>query len=318
MEEMKRLAWKYFAGETETAEETKLSDFIMDSDGNAAMFDEWRREWAEKSATFVHERDFRKVKARIEGKRRLRIIVVSLSSVAAAALVAFVALGLSGMFRNEPVEPKLFCESTDYQQKRSIELADGSIIHLNSGTSVTYDEGFNNTNRNIKLVGEAYFEVAKNPKLPFTVQANGTEVKVIGTKFNVCAYGTESKVVTSLLEGSVMFAAGNSSIGIRPGDIVTYDVNLTNIVKCHGDVKRSIAWMNGKLDFDNISLGELLDRLSSLYGVHFIYTREAWSEKPVRIILNDTEPLENILDAVSVIAPIRWKIDGDTIIVRER
>lgn len=83
--------------------------------------------------------------------------------------------------------------STAYGEKKEVILADGSTIILNSLSSISYPEDMSGKTRNVTLHGEAYFDVAKNPNKAFIVQAEGVEVKVLGTKFNINAYENQEK-----------------------------------------------------------------------------------------------------------------------------
>ncbi len=86
-------------------------------------------------------------------------------------------------------------------EKADIMLADGSHVWINSGSSLTYNEGFNRKERNVYLEGEAYFEVAKDAERPFIVRTGEMDIQALGTAFNVNAYNDERYVSSVLLEG---------------------------------------------------------------------------------------------------------------------
>lgn len=88
-------------------------------------------------------------------------------------------------------------------QRAQMDLPDGSVIWLNSQTTLTYDEDFGKKDRKVTLDGEAYFEVAHNKEIPFYVQTENIKVQVTGTKFDVCSYKGSNSFIARLIEGSI-------------------------------------------------------------------------------------------------------------------
>ncbi|NQD71297.1 FecR family protein [Sphingobacterium shayense] len=122
--------------------------------------------------------------------------------------------------------------STERGEKKHITMPDGTEIWLNGESELFYQAGFNTENRDIKLTGEAYFDVSKNKKLPFIVNANGIKIKVVGTAFNVRAYNEEGEIQTSLIEGKIELSTVNKtgssqSFNMQPGEKITIQKRLT-------------------------------------------------------------------------------------------
>ena len=103
----------------------------------------------------------------------------------------------------------------------ALQLADGSRVWLNAETRLRYPVAFAGTERRVELTGEAYFEVSKDATRPFIVRANGVDVRVLGTSFNVAAYGAE--VVTTLVEGRVAVEAGSERVTLEPDRQAVWD-----------------------------------------------------------------------------------------------
>src|SRR6202012_5385646 len=97
-------------------------------------------------------------------------------------------------------------------------LPDGSKVWLNAASSLKFPTAFNGKERDVEVTGEAYFEVAKNPDMPFIVKVNREEVRVLGTHFCIMAYDDEKVLATTLLEGSIMLTSGKSVHILKPGN----------------------------------------------------------------------------------------------------
>ncbi len=136
-------------------------------------------------------------------------------SIAAGLLLLF-CISTALFLANTPLLQKTVTESiAPYGQKSQMVLADGTKVYLNSGTVLRCDNRFGKQNRKIELIGEAYFEVKENKKLPFYIYTSDIEIKVLGTKFNVMAYPDEPQIETTVTEGTVNIRelkGGNSVI----------------------------------------------------------------------------------------------------------
>src|SRR5690606_20486928 len=124
-----------------------------------------------------------------------------------------------------------------------IVLPDGSIVWLNSASSIRFLTSFKQKIRRIQLTGEAYFEVTKNSHSPFHVEVDGVVIKVLGTHFNVSSYNS-GMVKTSLIEGSIIVKAPKQSIKLKPGQEAVV-LQQQSIRISNTDVDNAIAWKNG-------------------------------------------------------------------------
>jgi hypothetical protein len=151
-----------------------------------------------------------------------------------------------------------------------LELADGSLVWLNSASKIHFPVVFEKGKREVVLEGEAYFEVAKNEEAPFTVRSGNTSVEVLGTHFNVKAYPDENEVRTTLLEGSVRVDNDGLSRLIVPGEQAITDTNGNLQVKMV-DLEGVMAWQRGFFEFENTPLSELVKQFSRWYDVEVVY-----------------------------------------------
>lgn len=155
-------------------------------------------------------------------------------------------------------------------------LPDGTVAYLNSGTILTYPFPYDKKERRITLSGEAYFKVVSNPLQPFVVSVanDRMRVRVLGTEFNLQAYEGDNIVQTTLVKGLVNLEAemGNGGIhtkALQPSEKAVFDLCTHSISINEVDVESEIAWKEGRLVFKDLSLPEVLKKLSYFYNVKF-------------------------------------------------
>jgi transmembrane sensor len=171
----------------------------------------------------------------------------------------------------------------------SLTLDDGTRVWLNAASSVRYPVAFTGPDRTVEVTGEAYFEVAENAAQPFIVKKGQTEVRVLGTRFNVSAYDDEKDMRITLLEGIVKVQAEQSEAILRPGqqaavgpDAATRQAlagpgpNMAaagGAIKVTGDIDLDavMAWKNGRFSFQNADLSAVMRQLSRWYDVDIEY-----------------------------------------------
>lgn len=150
-------------------------------------------------------------------------------------------------------------------------LPDGTRVWLDAASSMRYPTAFTGGERRVEISGEAYFEVAKNPTLPFrvTIQDKPAEIEVLGTRFNVNAYGNEASINTTLIEGSVKITAGGGQVVIKPGQQAQVASRIKVLSKA--DVQRAMAWKEGVFNFEDAGLEEVMRQLERWYDIEVVY-----------------------------------------------
>ncbi|HRE53004.1 MAG TPA: DUF4974 domain-containing protein [Flavitalea sp.] len=183
-------------------------------------------------------------------------------------------------------------------------LPDGTQIWLNAASSITYPTAFVGPERKVEITGEVYFEVAKNEKMPFKVKLRDeTEIRVLGTHFNVNAYADEPLVRTTLLEGSVMI---NNSV-LKPGQA------YSNGKVTEADTEAAVGWKNGVFIFNRDNLTSVMRQLSRWYDVDVEYQGSLASRTFSGKIKRDLGLLD-LLDGLKS-TDVRFKIEGKKLIV---
>ena len=190
-------------------------------------------------------------------------------AVAAAVAVTLFATR-ADLFRSaaETAEQRLCA----FEGKSQARLSDGSTVWLHGGSTLTCDARFAAGERRVKLRGEGFFEVAKDSERPFTVEVEGLEISVHGTKFNVRT-AADRYVSVSLVEGSVSLDTGRGSRRLlRPGEIACYDPDTRKVVIGRGNVAMESCWAAGKLAFERQSLGEICHYMARWYDTEIHIT----------------------------------------------
>lgn len=153
-----------------------------------------------------------------------------------------------------------------------VDLADGSRVWLNAASSLVFPVDFNSNERVVELEGEAYFEVAHKDDQPFIVKASQTTVQVLGTHFNVSAYGDETLQKTTLLEGKVQVMAGDGRYQLQPGQQVIFDKKNTKArLVQNASLEEAVAWKNGYFQFSGADGAALLREIGRWYNIEVVF-----------------------------------------------
>lgn len=304
------LVRRYCEGRLSMEEEIRLLSWIRESQENQDRFRAEEKAWMESRRMPIAAK-MAVEKARKKARRGVAFRVMT--AVAAAAVIIAVCLTLNltresnGLTRqdNKTASTIMVPASSTTQ----ITLPDSTHVWLNAGSVLRYGRDFNSRNRDIRLEGEAYFEVSHNKALPFVVHTAGCDVTALGTRFNVYAYPGSTTTHATLLQGSVMVENNNSGILLSPGQKAS--VQNGSILRSEVNAEQYISWTKGEIRYDEISLGELFDRLSRLYGVEISHNGISCSGKQLRAAFSQSESLDSILQAITCLFPVSYKfLDG--------
>jgi transmembrane sensor len=153
----------------------------------------------------------------------------------------------------------------------SLILNDGTRVWLNSESSLKYPTSFNGKERKVEITGEAYFEVTKNTSMPFIVSTGNTDIRVLGTHFNVNAYDDESVKKITLLEGVVKISKENNVRLLAPGQqALINESGKIDLIK-NTDIDEVMAWKNGLFNFKKADMTALMKQVARWYNVEVVY-----------------------------------------------
>lgn len=257
------------------------------------------------------------VKPRFTLKRYWMQIAASLLFIIAGGLTVLTYMQRQEI--NTLAEQNVVIRSGDYG-KSLVTLPDGTIVHLNAKSSLTYSQDFGRIDRKVELSGEGFFEVKKDTEKKFIVGTGYIDVTVLGTKFNVYAYEDKEMVEMSLVEGSVNITTElppYRSINVKPNEKVTYN-KITGELK-HEQTSNKIetAWMNKELVFRSEPLKNVFDCLSRKFAVTFNVDDER--------LLNDIytgtfedENIESIMKVLKIHYNFEYKNEDNMITINTR
>ena len=191
-------------------------------------------------------------------------------------------------------------------------LSDGSVVWLNAASSVTYPTAFIGNERKVTVTGEAYFEVAKDPAMPFYVSHSDVVVKVLGTHFNINTYNDDEKVKVTLLEGIVNVSSGLKNEQLKPGQQASFSENSIQLIKSV-DLDEVMAWKNDQFYFTGTDIKTIMHQIERYYNVEVQYNDNV-PYKFVAKISRDVS-VSRFLEKLELTNLVHFKIEGNKIIV---
>lgn len=195
-------------------------------------------------------------------------------------------------------------------------LPDGSRVWLNAASSITYPAAFGKEGRRVVITGEAYLEVAKQPKSPFTVVVNGTEITVLGTRFNVNAYRDEAATCITLLEGVVKVTRDSHSSVLRPGQQLQLWPNGGLKLLDNADTDAAAAWKDGLFSFDDADITGVMRQVKRWYDAEIVYEGPVPGHHFVGAIPRDVQ-VSKLLTMLELTGRVQFRIEGRKIIVTQ-
>lgn len=214
---------------------------------------------------------------------------------------------------NKKAAPEINVITTPRGGQYQVILPDGTNVWLNSASSLRFPTYFTGKSRQVEITGEAYFEVTKNPAMPFRVKTNRADVEVLGTHFNIMAYDDEAVMKTTLLEGAVNITSGNFSTRLKPGQQAQINRTGQNKVVDDVDVDDETSWKNGIFQFRDAGIDVILRQAARWYDVDVIYKKGVPPKEFTGRISRNVKASE-LLNMLKY-AGIDLKIEGKDIIV---
>ena len=194
-----------------------------------------------------------------------------------------------------------------------VKLADGTIVRLNSGSSLRYPVAFGKEKREVVLKGEAYFQVAKG-KAPFYVQIGGLTVRVYGTVFNINSHYCD-RIQTALVEGKVSILLGGKEFMMNPSQLADFDVSSGTLDIRDADLTPCLAWTKGLFIFNNQTLGQIMSTLSLWYDMEVFFQNPVLEQLHFTGCVRRYEAIDNILKALSESVGVKINKQGKTLTV---
>ncbi len=350
---MDDLILKCLQDEASSEEQQEVWSWLQD-DKNLVRYQRLRDSWLasgmiRNDSSFDLEQHYQKVQARIQSKiqdkpiMRLRLWS-SIWKVAALFIFAFLlGFSITQLISNRSIRSLAenhYNIEAPMGAKITMDLADGTKVWLNAGSRLTYSNAFNVDNRTVHLEGEGYFEVAKNKRIPFVVEADGVEVKAVGTAFNVKAYPDEALVEATLVEGIVDVSEGRQTIRLEPNQKVSFVRSSARLATQSNAQEEEELVMVDPRNIQTVDIIHTKNINPNLYtswrGQRWIFEREKLTDftkilerrYDVKVYVMDSElndykisgsihqqSLDQLLNAVRLTVPINYKIINNEVIL---
>ncbi|KMM35452.1 hypothetical protein ACM15_01270 [Parabacteroides goldsteinii] len=322
------LLHRLIAGTTTEEENRQLMEWFRQCASKEEFFMLFETAWKESPDEMprdVQERMYRRLSRELDEKKSKTILLRSRFSwkiwpqIAVACII--IVLGLVN-YRMSDKQKQLstqnFMVLAEKGQRAFITLPDSTKVWLNSDTKISYPADYGLKERNVTLVGEAYFEVAKNPDKRFIVEAKGMQVEALGTSFNVNAYQNDNKIIASLFSGSVRVGYDRHVAILKPHESVKVDLLNRSFSRYKDESMQNIAlWRKNEITFDGESLEEITHIMSRLYNTTICIEDESL-KKVCYIGTIRNNNLENFIDIINLTTPVVYENKGDTVFLRKR
>lgn len=322
------LLHRLIAGTTTEEENRQLMEWFRQCASKEEFFMLFETAWKESPDEMprdVQERMYRRLSRELDEKKTKTILLRSRFSwkiwpqIAVACII--IVLGLVN-YRMSDKQKQLstqnFMVLAEKGQRAFITLPDSTKVWLNSDTKISYPADYGLKERNVTLVGEAYFEVAKNPDKRFIVEAKGMQVEALGTSFNVNAYQNDNKIIASLFSGSVRVSYDRHVAILEPHESIRVDLLNRSFSRYKDESMQNIAlWRKNEITFDGESLEEITHIMSRLYNTTICIEDESL-KKVCYIGTIRNNNLENFIDIISLTTPVVYENKGDTVFLRKR
>jgi len=310
---------RYCSGEATVEECRQVEEWIRQSDENYRI--------AKQIHTLYLATDTMQVLSKVDTEKALSSVcqkvsknsvrpkvtlVTWLQRVAAILFIPLLTIFAYQNLKPRPVEIARTIEvKTNPGMTTTVNLPDGSIVHLNSESRLSYPSFFDKDKRKVTLQGEAFFEVRKDPEHGFVISTpHETKIEVLGTSFNVEAFEKDAFVSTTLIEGKVRFDymknGQSKAIQMKPGQKLTYDSSSSRVQLAETNGESEIAWKDGKIVFRATLLPEALRMLEKRFNVTFVLSNDRLRKEAFTGSFSH-QRLERILEIFKISSNIKWR-----------
>jgi len=293
------LLTRFLADEVSPEEKKQVLDWKVSLPENEKLFQELQDVWIAMDTTSLRNEidikaEWKHLQAQLNNTSIPKSKKISASFLMRIAAAIFIAFGLY-YFGQELLSEKLV--KTASTETSEVILPDGSKVTLNAGSKLSYKHNFGKEKRIVSLVGEAFFEVKKNPGWPFIIQLGDAEIKVLGTSFNVKAYKNADKIEVTVAEGMVSLYEKNreeKKVVAGKGEKAVYNKELKIVKKQMNEDTNYISWKTKYIIFNNESLVNIASTLSNVYHINIVIQNSALNN--CKITTNfDNKDLDTVL-----------------------
>lgn len=309
------LLGKFLARETDAQESALVNDWLDKNEQNKKELADYQVIW-DKTKELKQEQTvdvdlaWNKVKSKMQHPKEAKVIPMYPKKVwsparIAASITLIIATGLLVLLLTNKKTELLTIQTNRNTIQQT--LPDGSVVFLNRNTKISYPSDFDGNTREISLSGEAFFDIQRDESKPFIIHANGTDVKVLGTSFNVKAY--DKNVRVNVESGKVQFASKKQKTILEKGEEAAFEAENDTIIKQLTYNKNAIAYKTRTYIFEDTSLENVINILSEGYQADIKIRNSAL--KTCRLTTTfENESLPNALNVIAETLNIKISKEG--------
>ena len=307
---MDEIIARVLSGESSAEDMLLLSDWLSQNQQNRSEFKKLKSYW-DAEVSYTHSISFElsleRLRLSIEKKEKNHRLkrLFALWTPLAACITALIVVTNLYLTKESPEQKEAFTYVTG-SNKADVVLADGTRVVLNKNSKLTYTNSFGEILREVKLEGEAYFDVQKDSLRTFKVVVNGASVSVLGTKFNVKANTSDQSIKTTLLEGSVSFETNTKRVLLKPHQQLIYNKLTSSVNTRLVDGDEIVAWKDEVLKYKSKSLQYIMDDLSSIYNVKIVILNRKLSGVVISGSYEQDESIDKLLTIISKSLEMKW------------
>lgn len=309
---------RVLSGESTSDDILSLSEWLNESETNRDEFRRLKNYWDadvafKHSVTPAFSADKLQQKINVQKRQAARRqLWRNIIPAIAAACLLFIFSTAFFLYNTKGRTPEYYTLLTG-EHTSNFTMEDGTVITLNKNSRLRYSDEYGKESRNVRLEGEAYFEVAKDAGKPFQVEMDGASITVLGTHFNVKADAESDDITATLVEGAIRFEGAKQNIVMTPNQQLTFSRSTNKVDIQQIDTDTFTAWKDGLLRYKSIPFTKLIENLNDLYQVEIRIDDERLAEPSATVsgTFSQEQSIEQILKVISRSLPIRWtKDDG--------
>ena len=320
---------KFLQKEASDEELAILKEWLEEDENNILQFDEINDTFQSlvtvtKLNAGKSDQAWKKLEGRIDFEIDRKVIPFVEKYSFLFKIAASVALILSSyfilksvLFENDKAPLKSILVQNSKGNKTTLILPDSSIVFLNANSTLEYSDDFGKNSRDVKLSGEAFFDVRKG-KHDFVVATSNLSIQVKGTKFSVSSTDLDGTEKTTLEEGHVVLQIkGKEKVyDMKPGDQIMFNAHSKKVTLKKVNPTLYSAWKEDHLHFENTLLSEIVVKLENRYKVDISIDEELAHRESLTITI-ENEPIEEVLELIKLSSRLQYKIKGSQITIYE-
>ena len=240
---------------------------------------------------------------------------------AAATVLLCLSFGVLFLIQQGEISTEELAQTTEWVETQApishVRLPDGSTVALRGNSRLDMRSNFEGSTREILLEGEAYFDIISDPSRPFIIHTGRIRTTVLGTAFAIKAVPGESLITITVAEGKVKVKDGDRLLTFLEADQqMIFDIEYEFVQELMIDAETEISWRPNELIFRNMSFGDIVRKLSGIYGIGIVFEDELLKQRRITTSLDRRESIETLLTVLSTAQQAYHIFDGDVFTIK--